>query len=1041
MEVDVAKQDEKKWHVSFNAHLINKTPPKDKKYFAEGFEIFKVSMDDYIEVISKGFAFSYVYHDDVRKGVNFAFTDCLCVDVDGGFSLTEAEEHPFVKAHASFIYTTASHTPDHHKFRIVFLLDESLEDPDHLRYATRALAKMLGGDIAVSDPGRLFYGNSDARVIRFDQTIDEETLASLIDDGRAITVEKRRAAFVGTASAKFTDQTVFVTREGEQVTAEQVKSKTVVKCPFHLDKTASSFLGVNDHGDVYHYCSVCCVTRWQPNSTHEQFLAQDDFVDVMREIERHPEIKRYDTPLKGLEKFQKDPEEGSPSVKFTTERYLPDLGLGNGFIFVRSPKGSGKTEFVKREVARLKARYQSFEDFEEASWDGDDRLYSDTRILLLGHRQALIGEMCSRVGLHSYLDDSGLSDGELIEKRKRYGICVDSALKIRNEKYDVIIIDEVQQVLAHFLSETLRGKRIQIWNAFCSLIKSAKKVVVLDADLSWSSFHTLINLKPEKVNAYVRINEWLSSDNKTIDVYSSRDHLIQQISTFAAEGKRLFVTANSKKLILRIAEMLGGVKKSDGSGVRVFYVTSENSKSSEAQEFIKNVKQELLSYDVILASPSLGTGVDISFEKGAQLVDHVVGLFVGGVTDHKDIDQQLLRVRNPKQVSVWIDPAPDFLETDFDAVLEDLKTRHLDLLLEGESVGVVVDDLDHQFIAMVARIVRDKNISLNYLKLNFLKYKEAQGWIANYVGSDKANAALGRKGVKQAAKRLQEKRVAAIYNASTLSLYDYLRVDDRINKLQLPVSDHLRDSYYKTRLELFYRCDLTEELIEQDMVDNLRAQLSLYRNLTNNKFIDELFEADLDFSNSIKLNLIPENMHKVYVIAQLLMKTPIYDKGFFRSDIEITQNDLKGFSAEAVKLTHALRSHVGVKVRADVKSKPMQLLGKLLKLTGLELVKARSSGKTGVKVYFYQLDGNKKQFVDELLSPLTDEAELALAEAYPDMADRYSIGWCYLTDKYGVKFTPGQHRWMFPGLDSNGEFISRSVLQGHEKWAASVGLR
>jgi len=66
---------------------------------------------------------------------------------------------------------------------------------------------------------------------------------------------------------------------------------------------------------------------------------------------------------------------------------------------------------------------------------------------------------------------------------------------------------------------------------------------------------------------------------------------------------------------------------------------------------------------------------------------------------------------------------------------------------------------------------------------------------------------------------------------------------------------------------------------------------------------------------------------------------------------------------------------------------------------------------------------------------------LALAEAYPDMADRYSIGWCYLTDKYGVQFTPGQHRWMFPGLDSNGEFISRSVLQGHEKWAASVGLR
>jgi hypothetical protein len=474
--------------------------------------------------------------------------------------------------------------------------------------------------------------------------------------------------------------------------------------------------------------------------------------------------------------------------------------------------------------------------------------------------------------------------------------------------------------------------------------------------------------------------------------------------------------------------MLGDVKKADGSKVKIFYVTSENSKSSEAQEFIKNVKREVLHYDVVLASPSLGTGVDISFDEGAQLIDHVIGLFVGGVTDHKDIDQQLLRVRNPKQVSIWIDPARDYLETDFDAVLEDLKVRHLGLLLEGEAVVTNTDDFDHQFLAMVARIVRDKNISLNFLKLNFLKYKEAQGWVANYVGSDSAESALGRKGMNQAAKRLQEKRVDAILNASTLTLYDYLRVDDRIQKLQLPVSDELKDAYYKTRLELFYKCDLTKELIEKDMADSLRSQLSLYRSLTSETFMNDLFAIDLDFKKSIELSLIPESMHKAYVIAQLLMGTPIYDKGVFHSDIEISQDDLNQFSAEAVKLSNALRVHAGIKVRADVKTKPMQLLGKLLKLTGLELIKTRSSGKTGVKVYFYQLDEKKKKLLDDLLHPLSDEAELELAEKYSDMADRYKIGWCYITEKYKHQYSSGQLRWLFPGMDSNGEFISRKRI-------------
>ncbi|MDC3279211.1 hypothetical protein OAU68_02835, partial [Litorivicinus sp.] len=904
---------------------------------------------------------------------------------------------------------------------------------------TRALAQMLGGDLSVSDPARLFYGNSEARVIRLGNQLPLASVEQLIVEGDAITKQKRRLAFTGTTTSRFTSNTQFTTESGEFITADQVTEKTIVRCPFHLDNHPSSFVALNDHGDVYHYCSVCCVTRWAPR--RQQTLQEDDFVETMRQLSQSTDLKIFERSVRGLEQFMVGGRTVVPAVKFSRERYLPDFEIAQGVIFVRSPKGSGKTEFVRREVTRLKNRHQTFDEFEEASWDGDDRIYSDTKILLLGHRQALIGEMCSRVGLNSYLDDHDLSDGELIERRKRYGICLDSLQKLRNTSYDVIIIDEVQQVLAHFLSDTLRGKRLLVWGAFMQLVRAAKKIIALDADLSWSAFHTLLSLRDKDTASFVRINEWVNDSPQEINVYSSRDHLIQKLLDFVSEGKRVFVTSNSKSLILKAAEMMSTSKKASGEPIQSFHITSENSKSSVAQAFIQNVKQEILNYDVVLASPSLGTGVDISFPSDAQLVDVVGGLFVGGVTDHRDIDQQLLRVRNPKQVCVWIDPSKDNLETDYDAIIFDLKERHLQSLLEGGIDDDLSLDSGQLFISMVARIVRDRHLSLNYLKLNFLGYKQDQGWSVNFVAADKGAAKIGRQRVNVAAGQIQKRKIEAINQASCLPLYDYLRVYDRINRIQLPISDELHNSYMKTRIELFFQCDITEELIRQDLGEGLRGKLSAYRKLTDRKYISDLLGSGIDLTKDMSANLMSEPMYRDLVLANMFGVTPIYQDSLFMTGVEVTKDQLVRFADEAKSLTQALRAHAGIRVRADVDMKPMQLLGRLLSLVGLKLIKTRSSGKTGVKQYFYALDADCKLRLDELLNPLTGQQELDLATKYPEMADRYGIGWCYITEKYGHQFNPGQMRWMFPGEDSNGEFLSRNVLNGHEKWAASVGLR
>jgi Primase C terminal 2 (PriCT-2) len=81
---------------------------------------------------------------------------------DHQLSIEEAIAHPFIKEHAALIYTSASHKPDWHKFRIIFLLPELVEGSDTIEALVRFLMAHLPHDPACKDASRVFYGNSKA---------------------------------------------------------------------------------------------------------------------------------------------------------------------------------------------------------------------------------------------------------------------------------------------------------------------------------------------------------------------------------------------------------------------------------------------------------------------------------------------------------------------------------------------------------------------------------------------------------------------------------------------------------------------------------------------------------------------------------------------------------------------------------------------------------------------------------------------------------------------------------------------------------------
>jgi hypothetical protein len=97
-------------------------------------------------------------------------------------TISEALAHPFIKKHCALIYTTASHKPDWHKFRLVFLLPEYVQGADTVEACTRFLMQQLPHDPACKDASRVFYGSTEAEfpLVNPEATLPAEWISEAI---------------------------------------------------------------------------------------------------------------------------------------------------------------------------------------------------------------------------------------------------------------------------------------------------------------------------------------------------------------------------------------------------------------------------------------------------------------------------------------------------------------------------------------------------------------------------------------------------------------------------------------------------------------------------------------------------------------------------------------------------------------------------------------------------------------------------------------------------------------------------------------------
>jgi hypothetical protein len=1009
-------------NLSFNPQLVDKAKKAEKICFHEGFQAFEATLEQLEETVKLGIAFSYQYRDEKRSSKNFIASDFLAIDFDGGLTITDCLALDIVKNHASLIYTTASHTEDNHRFRLVFMLPRTIEDPQELRFSARALTERLGGDPSATDPARIFFGSKGCWSKQLGSTLSAELLDELILDGRLeVASDSRTRTFPvpNRSHAKIKPEQEIILADGTQTTFGSIVDKRQVHCPFHVDHHPSAFISGERDGRYIH-CSTCQKT-WHSSASRPRRYNFHDFDDFIKAI-KSGVFYKGDSELVALESLMEPHGIKPHNISLQDSAYFkgPDMRLGaikHGVTFIKSPKGSGKTTFLSNLLKITSDDLEAESDFSDDAFQ-PERMQDEPseKVLLIGHRQALIGELCERLGLNCYLDyPENLSATVKAEKKRRYGVCLDSLWRVDQMRYDIVVIDEVEQVLGHFLSSTVGAARNRLFEVFFRLIRVAKHVIVLDADLGWTSVNAIRMIKSlnldESQQPETKEPEWpiqivlneRKDTNRKLHLYESQTHLVAKLKQDILAGKRVFVTSNSKNTVDAIAKTVEALAKQANVDIPHISITSANSKTESVQDFINNIRDRILSYGVILSSPSLGTGVDISFPNKAQEIDCVFGLFEARITNHFEIDQQLARVRNPGEVYVWISPQCFNFETKFEVVVDDLLRTEL---ATGIRYGFRWQDRksiadDDPFLTMAAQATVKNRASKNNLKANFIRHKMDQGWDLQIVDKEDSQAQDGEQLLKDGRQRSKAEEVRKVMSATVLNRVAFEKLKRRLNHQYSPITEAERYDLKRTSFELFYRADASPQMLERDISKAFRSKVLLFEALAVAAKGGAAFKEKLPTDKQLgvqrtHVEVIPDRQVGAALLHLILNTTPVYQDGKFKPDGTYSHGKLGAFVDISLRYKKMVEGQFDLNLRTDFKAKPMQHMQQILKLVGIRQEFICSTKVNSQKIRLYMLDS---------LALWTMQSTVdARAETEP---------WPSLDARHGFKYSEEDNDWLY----------------------------
>ena len=357
-----------------------------------------------------------------------------------------------------------------------------------------------------------------------------------------------------------------------------------------------------------------------------------------------------------------------PASLTLNSRYLGELPYPEaGLACIKSPKGTGKT----RSLAHLVSHALNT---------------GERRVLVITHRIQLGRAICAGLGIN-YIDETKNSpEGKLFG----YGLCVDSLhphsmARFNPENWSgaIVLIDECEQVIWHALnSSTCRENRVAILQTLQELIRTVLTtgglIVAQDADLSDCAIDYLKALAGIPLEPWIAVNEWKPKKERDAIFYATQSPaplfaqmeqiLSREVIGCDLESRALCCPLDRNRPHIMVVEDSQKVKgkwscrnletqlQKRFPDKRILRIDSEsvadpNHPACGCVE--KKLNATIQNYDIIIASPTIGTGVSIDIR---GYFTAVFGIFKGAIAVN-DALQGLARVRDENvPIFVWTAP-------------------------------------------------------------------------------------------------------------------------------------------------------------------------------------------------------------------------------------------------------------------------------------------------------------------------------------------------------------------------------------------------
>jgi hypothetical protein len=224
--------------------------------------------------------------------------------------------------------------------------------------------------------------------------------------------------------------------------------------------------------------------------------------------------------------------------------------------------------------------------------------------LYLSHRQTFtqnVDGSFGNLGFYNYMN--GVND---IGNKDKLIIQIDSLKHLilckEFKYYDIIILDECESLLNHLSSITIGENRTFICSLLNVLIKKAKIVLALDADLDERSFYFLkeIREKPQ-----ILINEYKSTIKRFMltNNYNIRKF---QINEDIKNGKNIVIICLSKTVLDDLYEYI--IKNNKKCRIIRYSSMTDDSQKDK----LKDVNTYWKEFQVVMYTPTIEAGLDFN---------------------------------------------------------------------------------------------------------------------------------------------------------------------------------------------------------------------------------------------------------------------------------------------------------------------------------------------------------------------------------------------------------------------------------------------